>query len=118
VPYLFPVALACLLMVVEPDLGTAIVVCLATGAMLVAAGVKLRHLMLRGRDRGGAAAAIVIEPYRMQRLTGFIHPNGDPAAPASRRSRRRSRLARVGSSASASARACRRPSTSPRRTRT
>ena len=33
-------------MVAEPDLGTAIVVCLATGALLVAAGVKIRHLML------------------------------------------------------------------------
>jgi cell division protein FtsW len=79
VPYLFPVALACLLMVVEPDLGTAIVVCLATGAMLVAAGVKLRHLMLLAGAIGVVLLlAIVIEPYRMQRLTGFIHPNGDP----------------------------------------
>ncbi len=57
VPYLLPVALACLLMVAEPDLGTAIVVCLTTGALLVAAGVKIRHLMLLARrDRRGAAA--------------------------------------------------------------
>ena len=51
VPYLAVVGLACLLMVAEPDLGTAIVVCLATGALLVAAGVKIRHLALLGRRR-------------------------------------------------------------------
>jgi cell division protein FtsW len=79
VPFLAPVALACLLMVVEPDLGTAIVLCLATGAMLVAAGVKLRHLMLLAGAIGVVLLlAIVIEPYRMQRLTGFLHPTGDP----------------------------------------
>ena len=79
VPYLLPVALACLLMVAEPDLGTAIVVCLTTGAMLVAAGVKIRHLMLLAGAIGVVLLlAIVIEPYRMQRLTGFIHPTGDP----------------------------------------
>jgi cell division protein FtsW len=79
VPYLSPVALACLLMVAEPDLGTAIVVCLTTGALLVAAGVKIRHLMLLAGVIGVVLLlAIVIEPYRMQRLTGFIHPTGDP----------------------------------------
>src|SRR5213592_3348081 len=79
VPYLSAVALACLLMVVEPDLGTAIVVCLATGALLVAAGVKIRHLMLLAGAIGVVLLlAIVVEPYRMQRLTGFVHPAGDP----------------------------------------
>jgi cell division protein FtsW len=74
-----PVALACLLMVAEPDLGTAIVVCLATCALLVAAGVQIRHLMLLAGAIGVVVLlAIMIEPYRMQRLTGFIHPTGDP----------------------------------------
>ena len=79
IPYLSAVALACMLMVVEPDLGTAIVVCLATCALLVAAGVKIRHLMLLAGAIGFVLLlAIVIEPYRMQRLTGFVHPTGDP----------------------------------------
>jgi cell division protein FtsW len=78
-PYLSMVALACLLMVAEPDLGTAIVVCLATAALLVAAGVEIRHLMLLAGAIGAVLLlAIVIEPYRMQRLTGFLNPTGDP----------------------------------------
>ena len=78
-PYLAVVGLACPLMVVEPDLGTAVVVCLATGALLVAAGVKIRHLALLAAAIGVVMLlAIVIEPYRMQRLTGFLNPSGDP----------------------------------------
>jgi cell division protein FtsW len=78
-PYLAVVGLACLLMVVEPDLGTAIVVLGATGALLVAAGVKMRHLALLGAAIGVAVLlAIALEPYRMQRLTGFVDPTGDP----------------------------------------
>jgi cell division protein FtsW len=78
-PYLSLVALASLLMIVEPDLGTAIVVCLATAAVLVAAGVSMRHLMLLAVGVGAVVLlAILIEPYRMQRLTGFLHPSGDP----------------------------------------
>ena len=78
-PYLAVVGLACTLMVAEPDLGTAIVLCLATGALLVAAGVKMRQLALLGAAVGVVVLlAIVLEPYRMQRLTGFLDPNGDP----------------------------------------
>jgi cell division protein FtsW len=78
-PYLVVVGLACMLMVAEPDLGTAIVVCLATVALLVASGVKIRHLALLGAAIGVVVLlAIAIEPYRMQRLTGFVHPSGDP----------------------------------------
>jgi cell division protein FtsW len=78
-PYLAVVGLACTLMVAEPDLGTAIVLCLATGALLVTAGVRIRHLALLGAAIGVVLLlAIVLEPYRMQRLTGFLHPTGDP----------------------------------------
>ncbi len=78
-PYLSLVGLASLLMIVEPDLGTAIVVCLATAAVLVAAGVSMRHLMLLAVGVGVVVLlAILVEPYRMQRLTGFLHPSGDP----------------------------------------
>jgi len=80
VPYLAMVGVACLLMVAEPDLGTAIVLCLATAALLVAAGVKIRHLALLAAAIGAVLLlAIVIEPYRMQRLTGFLNPSGDPS---------------------------------------
>ena len=48
VPYLFVVAVACLLVVVEPDLGTAMIACFATATMLIVAGVKARHIAVLG----------------------------------------------------------------------
>jgi cell division protein FtsW len=80
VPFLTVVGLGCLLMLVEPDLGTAIVVCLTTAALLVAAGVKLRHILVLAAAVGAVVLlAILVEPYRTQRLTGFLHPAGDPS---------------------------------------
>jgi cell division protein FtsW len=79
-PYLAVVATACLLVVVEPDLGTAMVVCLTTAAVLIAAGVRMR--ILGGLALGLAVAvllAIAVEPYRMERLTGFLDPSADPS---------------------------------------
>ena len=120
VPYLGVVGIACLLVVAEPDLGTAMVSCFAAAAMLVAAGARMRDLgILAGCLLVVVLLAILIEPYRMERLTGFLDPTADPERlRASRRSSRRSRSAPAGSSGSGSARACRRPSTCPRPTPT
>ena len=77
-PLLLVVGGACLLLLAQPDMGTAMVVCFSTFALLVAAGVKLRHL--------GAILAIlavlalifaVAEPYRRARLLSFLHPWND-----------------------------------------
>jgi cell division protein FtsW len=79
VPYLGVVGAACLLILVEPDLGTAMVASLSAAALLVAAGVRIRYLALLA---GGIAVvvllAVLIEPYRMARLTGFLDPSSDP----------------------------------------
>ena len=79
-PFLMALAAICFLVVMEPDLGTAMVACFASAALLVAAGARMRDLALLG---GGLAVvvlvAIMIEPYRMERLTGFISPGTDPA---------------------------------------
>ena len=79
VPYLAVVALACGLVALEPDLGTAIIAALSAAALLVVAGVRMRHLAFLA---GGLAIvvllAIAIEPYRMARLTGFLDPAADP----------------------------------------
>ncbi len=77
-PYLAMVALTSLLIVVEPDMGTAMVVVFSAAALLVASGVKARDLVLMAAVIGGVVLlAIVIEPYRMQRLTGFLNPGSD-----------------------------------------
>ncbi|MGH2589459.1 MAG: putative lipid II flippase FtsW, partial [Actinomycetota bacterium] len=78
-PYLLVTAIACVLIVVEPDLGSALVAGFAVAALLIAGGARLRHLALVG----GALllvvlVAIALEPYRQDRLTGFLDPSGDP----------------------------------------
>jgi cell division protein FtsW len=66
------------LVVIEPDLGTAIVIALTLGAMLVAGGVKIRHLaMLAGALMLLALLFALSEPYRRERLTSFLNPWAD-----------------------------------------
>jgi cell division protein FtsW len=79
-PFLTAVALICLLVIVEPDLGTAMVACFSAAAMLIAAGARIRDLaMIGGAVALVIALAIMIEPYRMERLTGFLDPSADPS---------------------------------------
>ena len=74
-PVLAPGACAVLLIVAQPDLGTALVIGFTLAAMLVAAGLPLRQLAL-----AAAAASVLIlvfallEPYRRARLTAFLNP--------------------------------------------
>ncbi len=77
-PFLLVVGAASLLIVAEPDLGTALVVAFAAGATLVAAGARMRDLGRIALVLGGLALLLtVIEPYRMARLTGFLNPGAD-----------------------------------------
>jgi cell division protein FtsW len=66
---------ACLLIVVEPDLGTTIVVALTVAALLIAAGMPMRYVA----GLAGIVAVCVIllataQPYERARLTSFLHP--------------------------------------------
>jgi cell division protein FtsW len=77
-PFLLVAAAACLLIAVEPDLGTAMVIAFAVGATLIAAGARPRDLAMIALAIGAVALLItVVEPYRMARLTGFLHPGAD-----------------------------------------
>jgi cell division protein FtsW len=77
-PFLLVVGAATLLIVVEPDLGTAMVIAFAIAATLVAAGMRLRDLALIAAGLAVFGLLMtVIEPYRMARLTGFLHPGAD-----------------------------------------
>jgi cell division protein FtsW len=70
-------AMACLV-VVEPDLGTALVICLTLGALLVVGGVSMRHLMILFAGLATLALiAALLEPYRRARLTAFLDPWAD-----------------------------------------
>jgi cell division protein FtsW len=78
-PFLLVTGAATLLVVAEPDLGTAMVIAFAVAATLVAAGARIRDLALIALALACFALLMtVIEPYRMARLTGFLHPGTDP----------------------------------------
>jgi cell division protein FtsW len=66
---------ACLLVVVEPDLGTALVIVFSIAALLVVAGMQLRHLGLLALIATGCVILLAIaQPYERARLTSFLHP--------------------------------------------
>jgi cell division protein FtsW len=68
-----------LVLVVVGDLGTALVTALAIGALLVASGARMRDLgLLAAGVCAVALIAVMIEPYRMSRITSFLDPSGDP----------------------------------------
>ncbi len=79
-PVLLVAGGACLLIVAEPDLGTAMVVAFAVGATLLAAGARPVDLGKIALGLGALALLMtVVEPYRMERLTGFLHPGSEAA---------------------------------------
>jgi cell division protein FtsW len=77
-PLLIVVAAACLLLLKQPDMGTALVICLAIGMLLVAAGTPVRLLGgIFGTLVALAVLVALIEPYRRERLTSFLDPFSD-----------------------------------------
>jgi cell division protein FtsW len=63
----------------EPDMGTTLVLIVAVMAVLIAAGARLRYLFgLVAVGVLGLLALIVVEPYRMERLVTFMDPWKDP----------------------------------------
>jgi cell division protein FtsW len=77
-PFLGVAAVAMLLVVVG-DLGTALVTCLAIAALLIAAGVPIRTIGVLAAGVGAVALlAVMLEPYRMSRITTFLDPSNDP----------------------------------------
>ncbi|HEX5759406.1 MAG TPA: putative lipid II flippase FtsW [Thermoanaerobaculia bacterium] len=67
------------LILLEPDLGTAVLLCVTTFLLLFLAGLSWRYVL------GGIAVAlpvlyvaVVAVPYRRQRLFAFLDPEADP----------------------------------------
>jgi cell division protein FtsW len=74
-PLLVVVGGACLLVAMQPDLGTALTIAFSVCALLVVAGMPARNLAILG---GSAFALIVlyalVKPYARARLTSFLDP--------------------------------------------
>lgn len=78
-PYLAVMALAAGLILMQPDLGTAMSLAGIIFVMLFAAGARMSHL--GGLAVAGVVAvglAIALKPYRMQRFLAFLDPWADP----------------------------------------
>ena len=66
---------ACVLIVVEPDLGTALVLAFSITALLIAAGMPGRYLAaLAGLAMLAVILVAMAQPYQRARLTSFLHP--------------------------------------------
>lgn len=78
-PLFYVIGGALALIALQPDLGTDLVICATLGTLLIAAGAKIADMA-----KIAAVLAVIIiifsivEPYRMARLTAFIHPGSDP----------------------------------------
>ncbi len=66
------------LIILQPDMGTMGVIVMMSFVMFFNAGAKLSHLLLAFLGGLGAVALLVkLEPYRLNRLTTYLHPELD-----------------------------------------
>ena len=73
------VAVAGMLLLQEPDLGSVVVICVTVMSMLFLAGVRFWHFMLVvGAGLGGMVLLTLASPYRLGRVVGFMDPFADP----------------------------------------
>ncbi len=74
-PILLAAGPAILLIVVEPDLGTALVVAFTVATLMIAAGMPMRYLArLAAVAAVGVMLMVLAQPYQQARLTSFLHP--------------------------------------------
>ena len=63
------------LLLVQKDLGTPVLLVMITGAMLLAAGVSLKHLGILSTGLIFTIfLAVILEPYRIRRLLSYLDP--------------------------------------------
>ncbi|MHB9094489.1 MAG: stage V sporulation protein E [Eubacteriales bacterium] len=78
-PFLVFLGLACGLILMQPDLGTAVSAAGTVYIMLFAAGARGKHLFyLALAGLAAVGLAIALEPYRMTRFLAFLNPWKDP----------------------------------------
>ncbi|MFI6483019.1 rod shape-determining protein RodA [Nonomuraea sp. NPDC050663] len=70
------------LVMLQPDLGTTLVMGVITVGALTIAGIRRRYLLLLGLIAVAGAVAVwyfeLLEPYQIARLTAFLDPTHDP----------------------------------------
>jgi cell division protein FtsW len=67
------------LVVAEPDLGTAMMLAVICTSMLFTAGARLKHMLLAAAPAlAGVAGLLVFVPWRLKRVLVFLDPWADP----------------------------------------
>ena len=67
------------MLLLEPDLGAAIVLVAVAFAMMFVAGARFRDFFVfAGLALAGAVVMVVTRQYRLERITGFMDPWADP----------------------------------------
>ena len=79
VPFVLMVSVVGGLVIVEPDMGTAVIIVLTTSTLFFVAGAPLSHLALLMASGGAVTyVMILIQDYRLERITSFVSPESDP----------------------------------------
>ena len=79
IPIIFIILLSFLLIMLEPDLGTGIVMLMGIFIVIFTAGLQNRYIILAGiAGVIGATILIIIAPYRLERITSYLNPWSDP----------------------------------------
>lgn len=77
--YFLPILIVTLLVIIQPDLGTALIFLAITAVVYFAANAPVLHFLITfPLLLAAVATAIVKEPYRMERIKAFLNPSYDP----------------------------------------
>lgn len=78
-PFLTLVGLIALLMIMQPDVGTMIIIVMISMVVYFVAGARWQHLLAVGLSGLGVLVVLIkIAPYRAARLAAFLRPEEDP----------------------------------------
>lgn len=78
-PILLVIGVFFVLIMLEPDFGTAMVIVLTLVVMIFISGVKISFFVKIGLvGLLGIVGLIIIAPYRMERIVPFLNPWVDP----------------------------------------
>ena len=82
IPFVIVLGIVAGLVLVEPDLGTTVIICAAAFSVFFVAGANLVHLILGFLPAvlGAAWLAVHAAAYRAERWAAFMDPWGDPQA--------------------------------------
>lgn len=70
--------LACLLVLLQPDTGTTMVMAATVGCVLIVGGARPAHLAVAvGVLLAAALLLVIVQPYQQARLTAFLNPWAD-----------------------------------------